>query len=767
MNRKWWYVVLTLTIAIFVVIVYDCAHISTSHKVLVIHSYESNYPLYPQFNQKIIEAFARRHINADMKVIYVNCECYAEKEELKHLHNCIDSVMRGGWKPEVICVNDDQATYSLLKCGHPIVRKAPIVFSGVNYPNYSLIHQFKNVTGFEDKMDIMKNIYFIKDVLHMPSVWICTALDSTFIDRKVRNDIKALRQKRVLGNISTPDIPIDRQWLIYRGADYAVLNSFPVRTFSIYFNENYNWPKVPMYCYPHKMILWPLGKYIRGLCYLELKRDCSMFNLPNVCANPYFSAINEQYGVDGRVLGGYMTTIDIQVDEQVEYASKILKGMPVASLPMTESKKIYTVDYNALQRFHLQLSDIPSYCEVIHQPLRSKYPLFWTGIVMVVVLLAIVLFILFLNERKKKNSFYKRLLKERNILTLSMQAGRSFSWTKENGVYRFDENFWNYINLKPHDITTEQMISYIHPDFRQLYRSISSGVHKETHGKAQMLYAVDSGGYRWWEARYIVTKEKNGHEIVYGLSIDIDDLKQREQQLDNLRKIADKMELKQSFIENMTHEIRTPLNAIIGFSDLLASESDLPEEVKNDYSNIIKQNNKALLEMIDGILLLSQLDSDQLSFSVNPLSVRDVVKEVYDAYATRIPFGIDLLYEEDDTASMDVKVDKKYLIHVLNLLMDNSLKFTKEGHIKIGYRLFPDDMMVNIFVEDTGIGIAKEQIASIFDRFYKNDYLSSGTGLGLSVSKQIINKFGGNIEVYSELGKGSCFCVFLPCIINK
>ena len=125
-------------------------------RILVIHSYEDTYAGYSQFNKSIAKEFRKQGIHANLSILYLDCESYLRQEELDRMNTLLDSV--ASWKPELILVNEDQATYSLLECGNPLVSQIPIVFAGVNYPNWELIKQYPNITGFHDKMDFIANI---------------------------------------------------------------------------------------------------------------------------------------------------------------------------------------------------------------------------------------------------------------------------------------------------------------------------------------------------------------------------------------------------------------------------------------------------------------------------------------------------------------------------------------------------------------------------------------------------------------------------------
>ena len=113
-------------------------------RVLVVHSYDSDYVVYPDYNRLILENFRKEGVKVDLRIFYLDCEQYSEEPEKQRIYNYLDAV--SAWQPDLILVNEDQATYSTLACGHPLVTYTPVVFSGVNFPNWNLLKKFNNVT---------------------------------------------------------------------------------------------------------------------------------------------------------------------------------------------------------------------------------------------------------------------------------------------------------------------------------------------------------------------------------------------------------------------------------------------------------------------------------------------------------------------------------------------------------------------------------------------------------------------------------------------
>ena len=246
--------------------------------------------------------------------------------------------------------------------------------------------------------------------------------------------------------------------------------------------------------------------------------------------------------------------------------------------------------------------------------------------------------------------------------------------------------------------------------------------------------------------------------------LNIQEMKDREEELDAARLLAEKAELKQSFLVNMSHEIRTPLNSIVGFSNILTSDEELTLDDKQEYIDTINKNSDLLLKLVNDILELSRIESGYMSFCYKKCIVKELVDDVYMTHQVLIAPRLDFLKEEEDIP-LEIDVDRERLIQVLTNFLNNATKFTESGFIKIGYYYVSEEEAVHIYVEDTGRGIPREEQQMIFSRFYKQNEFSQGAGLGLSICKVIVEKLGGKITLKSEAGKGSCFTVILPCRI--
>ena len=238
--------------------------------------------------------------------------------------------------------------------------------------------------------------------------------------------------------------------------------------------------------------------------------------------------------------------------------------------------------------------------------------------------------------------------------------------------------------------------------------------------------------------------------------------KQKEDEIE-LRKAKDKAEesdrLKSAFLANMSHEIRTPLNAIVGFSSILATE--VSEEERVEYLDIIERNNELLLQLINDILDLSKIEAGTLEYVYANVDINKMVSEIEQATSIRLTNKDVRLVTVTPLPGLLLYTDQRRITQVFNNFISNALKFTAAGSITIGYGM-PENSYIRFYVTDTGTGISSENAQGIFNRFVKLDSFKQGTGLGLAISQNIVKELKGEIGVESQLSKGSTFWFTLP-----
>lgn len=247
---------------------------------------------------------------------------------------------------------------------------------------------------------------------------------------------------------------------------------------------------------------------------------------------------------------------------------------------------------------------------------------------------------------------------------------------------------------------------------------------------------------------------------------DITHLKKVEQDLkDALIKAQESDKLKSSFLANMSHEIRTPMNGILGFTRLL-KKPKISVEKQKQYVSIIESSGLRMLNLINDIIDLSKIESGQMELSYSPTNLKTLAKNLKDFFTPetdlkKIKLSFSVKVPEDKEVFL---TDNDKLYAILSNLIKNAIKYTDNGGISCFVEL--KDLYYEFRVEDTGIGIEKDRLDAIFERFVQADLevakAYEGAGLGLTIAKSYVEMLGGSISVESEIGKGTCFNFTIP-----
>ncbi|MDH6341603.1 signal transduction histidine kinase [Parabacteroides sp. PFB2-12] len=216
--------------------------------------------------------------------------------------------------------------------------------------------------------------------------------------------------------------------------------------------------------------------------------------------------------------------------------------------------------------------------------------------------------------------------------------------------------------------------------------------------------------------------------------------------------------LKSAFISNISHEIRTPLNAIVGFSSIIAETENLEERLY--YQGIVDKNNDMLLQIIADMMDLSKMESGELDYEYTEVNLKQICLDIFRQFANQTAPDVSFLFHMEQHPDLILLTDENRVKQVIAHFVKNACKFTSAGSIVLSYRIV--DNKVRVSVSDTGIGIAPEHHKDIFKHFKKLDSFSQGIGLGLSISKSIVESLDGEIGLNSLSGKGSTFWFTLP-----
>ncbi len=734
------------------------AHAETRH-IALIHSFEPGYPPATKALELLQKEFRRLGLDCDVREYYLDCDRYMEEVENFRMAGFVDDL--SAWGAELIAVLDDQAAYALMACGHPLAHEIPVVFSGVNYPNISLLLQYPNITGYADTPDYLRTIRMIESI--MGKARICLMNGQTFLDRKIWHALNEQCEGQ------GPDIVTSAQGFYFAGSSYHCVREGETIS-PILKRQNIDMlldttkiVRMTSDSIAIRHLMW-LGRGDNTLL-LYTKRDYTTKRVGMLFDNPTFQTINEGFGFADYLLGGYFTPLESQIRYMATGIKERLEGrMPRQQV--TECAKQYVLNWHVLQKYGIPLESIPVEYTVMYIPFseRYRYHILVGSILGAVFVLTVIVLLSFslLYERRRKREALRNLLYEHETLCLAIEGNSTYAWRLEGDSVSCDSQFCELIHHRSGRLLLNEITPYIHPGDLPVFRKNIASRHERTHHKGQYRCNF-TGEFQWWEFSYNTIHTPGHAPIIAGLLQNIQELKDHEQELIESRELAEQAELKQSFLNNMSHEIRTPLNAIVGFSDMLANEPEFSDEERQEFVDIINTNTKLLLKLVGDVLELSRIESGNLSFIFQRESVRQLLDDVYQTHSLLIQPPLQFL-KDFPPEDVQVNVDPMRLTQVLTNFLNNANKFTKEGSIQLGYCCPSGMSEVHLYVEDTGIGIPHSEQKMIFERFYKRSEFSQGVGLGLSICVLIVEKMGGRIELRSEEGRGSRFTVVLPCI---
>ncbi|WP_455635641.1 ATP-binding protein [Parabacteroides sp.] len=352
-------------------------------------------------------------------------------------------------------------------------------------------------------------------------------------------------------------------------------------------------------------------------------------------------------------------------------------------------------------------------------------------------------------------------------LSLTTNIGQMFFWWFDfhKRCFLLDPSFftnWGIEDDGTHTLPIDTFLGFVNPkdveDWHSFYDK--QRVSHNFRITREVRMNLNGKNEQYWEMR--MAYQLNGEDtlpVLYGLCVNIQGYKNQlallQEARDNVRRSE---QLKTAFLSNMSHEIRTPLNGIIGFAKLIASDEDYDKEDYELFVSTIQSNCNLLLALINDVLDLARIDSDNMIYTDTDCNLNSLIIQVMTTQQVIIKKPLQLL-RKLPAEPVHLTIDKLRLNQVITNLVNNAVKFTSEGSITVGYT--SDDKNVHITVADTGMGISPEEQPKIFERFYKKHNDIQGAGIGLNLCKNIVEHYGGTLSVASEVGKGTTFTVTL------
>ena len=707
----------------------------------------------------IAKALKNKGVDADITFEYLNCGHWEANREIEEARKIVDRA--NAKKPlAMILLYGDQATYSTLSTDTPMMHTLPVVFGGVQFPNWDQLSCHENVTGVSDPIDIVKNIEAAYTLTGKRMTFVM--LNRAFLDRKVKENIdnQLDKAKYVINNLNWDYSVME---LLTDHSDQYSMTVLSLRY--LYLNCKKTEPLDPNDGDNFRRVT----RMFKDLIYIQSKYDPTPVQIIQATNHwPMLTATAMGFTDPGTpYIGGYFASVNNIAADMADCAAKILAGAKPKDIKIRPTKKEYYLDWQVAKRYKFDPDKLPGGYHVIRMPLVDRFPMLsslmmYSGTIVMLVVIVILLR-LFIREKKQKVKVMAQLERENSLYNIAVQDSRTFAWERAGQSIYLSDAFWQHYGHEPKIITSGDFMAMLHPDSRDIYIDGLEHVNKgETFANDVKADFFGNGEWHWYQIRGKGILDEHGNFVKsYGMLINVDGFKQREKEMEEARKLAEEATLKESFLANMSHEIRTPLNAIIGYSDLLLQpDADFTEEDKKLFADTIHTNNDLLLKLINDILDVSRIESGQMDFVIKAWSVRDIMERIYHTFEVQMPkhLAFNFVQPEEDVL---IEVDESRLRQVIGNFLTNAGKFTPKGSVTLGWIKDMQTGKVELYVEDTGIGLSEEDRTMVFSRFYKKDEFKQGTGLGLSICKAIVVCLGGSIKVRSELGKGSRFSVYL------
>lgn len=460
-------------------------------------------------------------------------------------------------------------------------------------------------------------------------------------------------------------------------------------------------------------------------------------------------------------MGGYVPEYTLQGAELADKLADILKYKVTSHSNLQFTTSSYKFDAIKLKEFGIKQFQLPPNSILLNDRSafveKYQYLFPFMGAIIAFILFALITVVIYLLKAKKLNAallesetYREVVLNNIDVLFAKINNNYEIEWQSgttsgaiNNNLARTGGEKHCYARYFERDTPCEEC---------SILKLRNGGSRGEV-----VLKCVENDHYA---AIHTPLLDKAG--ILSGFIIRLENVTEREKANVELQKAKESAEesdrLKSLFLANMSHEIRTPLNAIVGFSEIISQTEN--EVDKQEYLEIIANNNSLLLQLIDDILDLSKIEAGTLSFVDEVVDVNKLLDEIFNVFLSKANDKKLAFNLSKALPICLINIDRHRLSQVVCNFLTNAFKFTQSGSVDFGYEEINNGL--HFYVKDTGCGISVEKADAVFERFVKLNNFAQGTGLGLSICKMIVAKFNGEIGVNTKIGEGSVFWFTLP-----
>ena len=736
--------------------------------ISLVYSSSPQYDCYGNFEELLVKEFRKQGIEPIFEKFYLDFNTVTPEDGIKNMEVYLE-VIRD--KPIALMLTvGDQAASALFSTRHRLLSSIPVVACNVHFPDEKLIKEYerRKVYVLRDAPDFKRNIDFIRALQPHVGIDVIYNIDLTPLGYKSFDLLTRFADRkeiRLLGYESAFSVESEYRKLQEMVEHY---NLMPAKVNNHIEKDGLTISLCPFRYTKGTSLFVDMEKSKSGQrreFFLLDKFDQMSLPITKALNIPSFSCIRQGFGEDAKIVGGYMATDEISARTAADFSVRLMNKEKIGMPKIRDMEKEYVLDWTYFSSYtDFDVKNVPEDVRIINYSFYDRYRkelYFLTGLFILTFILVLISLLRMRRRSRVERKNMEMLEETHRRLMLSTDGGRISLWDIQGENIEFDENYTRLVGMEQRTFVRTDFLKYAYPDDVPLLNSLYETLHQSTDMQVRRVrFSFSEEDYRWYELRCRSLKDAKGRIMLAGIMQDIQIQVEHEEQLIQAKQMAENAELKQSFLNNMSHEIRTPLNAIIGFSDLLVEAENLEE--RKEYVKIVRNNNELLLQLITDILDLSKIEAGTFEFSCGDVDVNLLCEDIVCCMQMKVHEEVELLFDSH-LPQCHIISDRNRLHQVILNFVNNAIKFTSQGSIRVGYQVKGEEL--EVYVQDTGVGIDEEQQLHIFERFVKLNSFVPGTGLGLSICQSIIEQLGGRIGVDSELGKGSRFWFRLPGVI--
>lgn len=718
---------------------YASPNATTKQSVVIIHSYHQGFKWTDSVNAGIFSIFDASDMpeNLEIFVEYLDAKRNSDSLYLNHYIKTL-KLKYSKVNTQLLITSDDIAFEFAVKNRKQLFNDVPIVFCGVNhFPSYknTLLKNKNDYTGVVEAFDLKSTLDLaFEQFPRVKKVYVINDETSTGLqNQKVLRDVLKQQDYKIPFVNLEPFLvsQVDSALAMFDSDGIVLLLSYNKDAGDNYFDYD------------------EIGKIVSQSTKL-----------------PVYVIWDFYLGTG--VLGGKVISGKTQGKQAALMGIDILNGAKASDIPVIkESPNVFMFDYQQALKHGLDKRDFPPETVFINQrhTFFSKY-------FKEIVVLSIILFLLvsaivgLLINIKYKGIAEKNLksskLKLTNILQTAKEGFVEFDFSGQ--IKQVNKELSQILETPPQKLLEKSIFEALKIKSSSKHKSLFNPCFEGKALSIEYQVAVSPIKIKYLNINATPLFDDFGN-VTGGFALigNITRQKQFEQDLIEAKEKAEKSDkLKSAFLANMSHEIRTPMNAIIGFSELL-NDNTLEPDRRKLFLETIQSSGRNLLSLINDILDLSKIEAGELDLAFEQTNINQLFNNLYISFSETKQFqnkdNIDFIIYPPEN-DLFINTDSLRLTQILTNLLNNAFKFTAEGSIKMGLTIINDNT-IKFYVKDTGIGLPPEKTGEIFKRFSKIDdsatQLYNGAGLGLAITKNLVNLLNGDIWVESTQGNGTTF----------